>query len=405
MSAPPDERRAVRLLALAQLVAMVDFTMILSLGPDLARPLDFPESSLPLLAAAYALSAALVGVVGARRFDRVDRVRAQVLAFAAVAAAAVAAALATSFGWVLLARLVAGAAGGPAIALGQTILVDVVPESRRGRAMGVVLGANAVAGVLAVPFGLQLAQWAGWRAPFVVLAVAALGVAAVLARGLAALPRPTPPAGAAPPARALLRRPLVVPSYLLVGLLVFATFLLAPNLSAFGQRNLDIARERLPVLYAVGGAVSVVTVSFVGRRVDRHGARWIGTLAILTFAAFAALFLLAPTPPLPAALGFVLLLASLSSRNVAVRTLATRVPAPEERGRFMSLQSAVQHVATAAGAATSAALLSSAPDGRLVGMPAVAALSIALSIALVPLLHAIERRLGPTDPSASSSSS
>src|SRR5207302_1642582 len=71
-----------------------------------------------------------------------------------------------------------------------------------------------------------------------------------------------------------------------------------------------------------------------------------------------------------------------SFRNVTYNTLTTRVPAPHERARFMSLQSAIQHLSAAAGAFLSSRMLGETPDGKLIGMPAVALASIAMSLAL-----------------------
>ncbi|WP_336145447.1 MFS transporter, partial [Klebsiella pneumoniae] len=73
----------------------------------------------------------------------------------------------------MLARVIAGAFGGPATSLSYSIVADVIPPERRGRAMGAVMGAFSVASILGVPAGLELARRGGWRLPFI--AVALLG--------------------------------------------------------------------------------------------------------------------------------------------------------------------------------------------------------------------------------------
>ena len=78
-----------------------------------------------------------------------------------------------------------------------------------------------------------------------------------------------------------------------------------------------------------------------------------------------------------------------SMRNVSTSALSSRVPAPAERARFMSAQSAVQHLASALGAALSTRLLSVGPDGRLEGVRALALTSTAAALALPGLLHAV----------------
>jgi hypothetical protein len=80
----------------------------------------------------------------------------------------------------------------------------------------------------------------------------------------------------------------------------------------------------------------------------------------------------------------------MSFRNVAYNALTTKVPGPAERARFMSIQSAVQHAASASGAFISAQILSELPDGKLVGMANVAFVSIVLSLTLPVFLYLVE---------------
>ena len=65
----------------------------------------------------------------------------------------------------------------------------------------------------------------------------------------------------------------------------------------------------------------------------------------------------------------------------------------------MSIQSSVQHFASAVGAFLSSQMLSELPGGALEGMDRVALTSIALTLALPPMLFAVEsavrRRAAP----------
>src|SRR5947208_1407293 len=70
----------------------------------------------------------------------------------------------------VLARAVAGAFGGVAGALILAIVGDVVPEQRRGAAMGMVMSSFSVASICGVPIGLVLASTFNWHVPFFALA-------------------------------------------------------------------------------------------------------------------------------------------------------------------------------------------------------------------------------------------
>ena len=88
---------------------------------------------------------------------------------------------------------------------------------------------------------------------------------------------------------------------------------------------------------------------------------------------------------------FPLLMLSASLRGVPLQTLATRVPKPSDRARFMSAQSAVQHLSSAMGAFAAAKVLGDRADGRLDGMEAVAIAAIGVAL-MVPLVSAFVER-------------
>jgi hypothetical protein len=88
---------------------------------------------------------------------------------------------------------------------------------------------------------------------------------------------------------------------------------------------------------------------------------------------------------------FVGFMASTGFRNVAMSTLASRVPLPAERARFMSIQSAAQHAASAMGAFASSHILATGPGGRLVHMNRVAWFTLAMTALLPALLLRVER--------------
>ena len=99
------------------------------------------------------------------------------------------------------------------------------------------------------------------------------------------------------------------------------------------------------------------------------------------------------TPPVPVLLIFVGFMASTGFRNVAFNTLTSRVPRAVERARFMSIQSAAQHAASAVGAVASSQILYESATGRIEGIPTVAWFSIAMVAMLPALMFAVERRV------------
>ncbi|AGP32484.1 MFS transporter [Sorangium cellulosum] len=397
MASARSERTILLLVAAVQFVNLLDVMMVMPLGPDLAAALGIPLSDLGLVGGSYTAAAALSGVAGAFFLDRFDRRRALAVAMLGLVVATAAGGLATGLSTLLAARVLAGAFGGPAAAISLSIVADVIPPERRGKAMGVVMGAYSFAAVLGVPAGLELARRGGFQVPF--FAVAALGV---LVAGLATALLPSMRGhigGAAAPGsalrelRALLGRPLVARSYLATTALMMASFLIIPNISAYVQNNLGYPRERLGLLYLAGGALSFVVMRTAGPLLDRLGSfrTSLSGAALLVAVLYAGFH--AYVPGLPVLAVFVGFMTGTTICNISYSTLASKVPPPSERARFASMQSAVQHLASALAAFVSARMLRELPDGRLDGMGGVAALAIACALVFCPLLLWIERQV------------
>ena len=172
-----------------------------------------------------------------------------------------------------------------------------------------------------------------------------------------------------------------------------ATFALVPNLAAFLQFNAGLPRDRLGFLYMAGGVLSFCIPRVVGRAVDRFGAPRVAAAGTVFLLGNLVLGFAPAAPLLPAWAIFLLFILANSFRNPALQSLASRVPLPAERARFQSTQSAVQHLAAAAGAVLSTRLLTELPGGRLGGMTRLAVLSGTLSLAVPALLLVVSRRL------------
>lgn len=390
-----SERTLLFLVGAVQFVNILDFMMVMPLGPDFADALGIPLSSIGLVGGAYTLSAAISGFIGAFFLDSFDRRTALAVALAGLFVGTAAGGFATGLGTLIAARALAGAFGGPASSLALSIVADVIPAERRGKALGAVMGAFSVASVFGVPAGLELARHGGWRLPFLVVAGLGLLIAVAAILLLPPLKGHLARTTAHPPLRELVARPAVRASYAVTAATMMAGFLLIPNFSSFIQGNQHYPRERLGMLYLVGGALTFVSMRQVGRLVDRFGVLPIATAATLALSALTALWIGWPDSPVPIMVLFAAFMIANTSRNVAYNALVSRVPAPPERARFMSIQSTVQHLAGAAGASISAWILSEGPGGSLIGMGTVATLSVGLSL-LVPVLMA--RVLGRLEP-------
>lgn len=390
-----SESKLLFVLAMVQFINVLDFMMVMPLGPDFASALQIPSSRLGLIAGSYTAAASVSGLVGMLFLDRYDRRRALLVALFGLVMGTAAGGLAKGLPSLMLARVVAGLFGGPASALALAIIADSIPPERRGRALGVVMGAFSVASVLGVPAGLELAHVGGWRTPF--FAVALLGGAVAVAAGLVLPPlaRHLEEQAQRPPVGALevVRRPVVLLAMAANLVTTLSVFVIVPNIAAYLQQNLDYPRSRLGFLYLVGGVFSFFTMRIAGRLGDRFGQSRVVAFGTLLFVSAVALGFVSERPFVPVLAIFVTFMVSGGFRMVPMNALATRVPRPVERARYMSVQSTVQHVGAALGAGLSSFILVELPGGRLGHMREVALISMGLAVLLPVLLLAVERRV------------
>jgi predicted MFS family arabinose efflux permease len=389
-----SERAIIFLIGAVQFVNILDFVMVMPLGPDFAAGLGIPLSHVGTIGGSYTAAASVAGVVGSYFLDRFDRRKALAVSMLGLVLGTAAGGLATGLPTLLAARVVAGVFGGPATSLSLAIIADVIPVERRGRALGAVMGAFSVASVLGVPAALEVARVGGWRLPFLV--VAGLGLV-VVAGAIFFLPpvrghlepsrQPARPVGV----RELLTRREVLFSYGMTAALNMAGFVVIPNISSYLQRNLGYPRKELGLIYLVGGVVSFVTLRVSGKMVDRLGSFRVGTVGSALVLGALYLAFVAPPPGVPLVLIFSCFFLAMGVRNVSHSTLTSRVPEQSIRARFMSFQSAVQHMAAALGAFLSAQLLVDLPDGRLGGLMEMVGVSAALTLALPVLMYQVER--------------
>src|ERR1044071_9174841 len=164
------ERSLLLLLAGVQFTHVMDFMIMMPLGPQLMRELQLGPGQFSALVAAYTISSGLVSLLAAPFIDRFDRRRVLLLAYAGFTAGTLACALSQNAATLLVARVLSGAFGGVSTAMVLAIIGDVVPAERRAAGVGVVMTAFSLAAALGVPFGLRLAQLFRWEALFFFLA-------------------------------------------------------------------------------------------------------------------------------------------------------------------------------------------------------------------------------------------
>jgi predicted MFS family arabinose efflux permease len=186
----------------------------------------------------------------------------------------------------------------------------------------------------------------------------------------------------------VLSRPAHLRAYALMFALVCSTFAMMPYLPKFLIDNLGCRLGHLQLMYFVGGSAALVSVNVVGRLADRYPRQLIfRILASATLIPLGLLSLLPrATPPAVVLLLTTVLFILTSGRMVPAMAMITSAAEPAYRGRFMSVNAAVQLFGTGVAPIVASLLMPEAkPDEPLAGYPLVASVCVAIGLLAVYL--------------------
>jgi predicted MFS family arabinose efflux permease len=365
------ERLLLWSLASVNFTHIVDFMVMMPLGPQLTRLFHLTDAQFGLLVSAYSLAAGLSGLLVSMVIDRFERKKALLAVYAGFALATLACGLAPSYLALLGARIAAGIFGGVLGALVQTIVGDAVPFERRGQAMGLVMSAFSLSTVAGVPLSLWLASRYGWHMPF--FAIAAVSVVILIAawRSVPVLRGHMTGVSAQPPMKQLkmvLSEPNHWRAFALSMLMLSGSFSIIPYITIYTTTNVGLTADQVPLVYLFGGVATLFTARLWGKLTDRWGKvqmfRFISLMAVLPMMALTHL----PVVPVP-----VLVVVTtaffvfVSGRMVPGMALLTAASAPAMRGSFMSVNGALQSAAMGVSAWLGGLMISRTPEGLVQG--------------------------------------
>lgn len=374
-----QEKRIVWIAALIQLINIMDFMMVMPLGPDISKDLPITNSDIGIICGCYTLAVGFSGLFCSKFLDNFDRKKVALITVFGLSVATLAATFCWDLKTLIGARILAGLFGGPAAAIALSMVCDAVPQKRRGKAMAIVMGTFSVSAIAAIPFGLELAERGSWRTPF--YAISTVGLLA-----LWLIFQFTPSMkdhlnGNRQPLsliKLFANREYVL-AFIMMTTAMISSYAIIPNISAYFQLNLGYPRSSLGFLYLVGGLFSLVLIQIGGRASDKIGpipTNITGTLLLVIFLYDG--FMHTPTASL--LIIFTMFTGMVCFRNVSATTEASKLPKPYERAAFMSLFSSVQHLGNGIGALLASAILTTGSEGNLENMKWVGCLSIVMAL-------------------------
>ncbi|MCU0404939.1 MAG: MFS transporter [Chitinophagaceae bacterium] len=346
-----NEKIILMLMAAVNFTHILDFMIMMPLGNFLMPYFDIDAGAFSRVVAAYNFAAFVTGILASFVVDHFDRKTVLVFGYAGFLIGTLLCALAPTFLLLMGARIIAGLFGGLIGAQVLSIVADLVPYERRGRAMGWLMAAFSLASVIGVPLGLYLARFFNWHAPFYFIVIIGLIVFAAIIKYVPSITGHLNVGVRKINVYQTLHTIFSVPTQraalLLSGSIMMGHFMIIPFINPFMEYNVGFTREQTPLIYMVGGATTIISGILWGRLADHYGKLRIflisGILSLIP------ILLITNMPKWPFAwvlLPFAFWFGMANGRTITLQAMVSQVVQPESRGSFMSFNSSMQQLFT-----------------------------------------------------------
>ena len=384
-------------LAGIQFTHILDFMIMMPLGPEFIRELNINTHEFGLLLSSYTFAAAIAGVFATYFVDRFERRVLLLSLYACFIIATLVCGLAPDYHSLFIARAFAGAFGGILGSLVQTIIADSIPFERRGKALGTVMSAFSVSTVAGVPLSLFLANnipSLGWRAPFIFIALIS---SFILYLGYRNIPKISGHLGHSHEGSRLSQIWNIfvahqhLRAFIFMALIMLTGFSVIPYIALYLTSNVGIDNSYISLIYLCGGIATLMSSRIIGHMADRYGkVKVFRVLAVISLVPLLVTTNLMPVPLWVVLINSTAFFVLVSGRMIPAMAIVSQVVEAKIRGTFMSLVGSVQMLASGLASVIAGVVVTIGADGKmdhynLVGYGA--ALCGLLTFCLVGYIH------------------
>jgi predicted MFS family arabinose efflux permease len=398
------QKFVVAILAFLQFTIVLDFMLLSPLGALVIPALNITPSQFGWVVSVYAFSAGVSGLLTAGFADRFDRKKLLMFFYCGFLAGTLLCGLAHTYFLLLLARMVTGLFAGVVASVSFAIVTDLFPLEMRGRVMGLIQTAFAASSVLGIPLALLLSTRWGWNTPFFMI----VGVSALVGGFIQAYMRPVNEHLKHHPDRSPLHHFLqtvtnrdYLQGFATTGLLSVGGFMLMPFMSVFMVNNIDLPIDKLPLVYVITGAFSMVAGPLIGRASDAFG-----KLKVFAFGCALTIVMviiythLHATPLWMLIVVMVVLQIGIFSRIISSSALMSALPKPADRGSYMSISSSLQQVSGGLAAVIAGLIVVQVPGGPLLHFDTLGYILVCTTLISLALMYLINRKIAGMQPTA-----
>lgn len=403
MESSSKEKIILLLLAILNFTHILDFMIMMPLGNYLMPYFDISSQQFSMLVASYTFSAGVSGFLAAFFVDGFDRKKVLVFAYTGFLIGTLCCAISPRYEILLLSRVVTGLFGGLIGAQVLSIVADIIPYERRAAAMGMIMAAFSAASVFGVPFGLYIANLFNWHAPFFFVVILGAMLVPFLMRFLPQmnhhlLVENRQKVGPIELVSDVFKNSGQVLALTLTAFLMMGHFMIIPFINPFMEFNMGFSKTETPLVYMVGGALTMITSPLIGRLADK-----IGKYKLFVFMALASMPLIATITNLPAIpFYFVLCITGLwfiisTGRLIPAQAMVSNVVPPERRGSFLSFNSSVQQIFVGIASVLAGLIVIKLPDNKILHYEVTGYLSIGLILFSVIIATMLHRKMNEKD--------
>ncbi len=365
-----NNRLILILLASLNFTHILDFMIMMPLGNYLMPFFKINPQQFSFLVGAYTLSAAVSGFAAAFFVDGFDRKKVLLFGYIGFLVGTIACGIAPTYFLLLLARTFAGLFGGLIGAQVLSIIADLFPYEERGKAMGAVMSAFAIASTFGVPFALYLANMISWHAPFLLVGLLGLILIPLLMKHIPSMTQHinkererNSPFDALINVASNAKMRLAL---LFSGMIMMGHFLIIPFINPYMEFNNGYSKKLTPLIYLVGGIASFAAANILGRWADKYGKLKVFSICIALSLPLVIAVTHVPSIPYWIVLTiFAVWFIMSTGRGVTAQAMVSNVVPPQQRGSFMSFNSSVQQLGTSIASFVAGLIVIKASDGKI----------------------------------------
>lgn len=403
MESRKKENIILLLLAVLNFTHILDFMIMMPLGNYLMPYFDISSQQFSMLVASYTFSAGFSGFLAAFFVDGFDRKKVLLFAYAGFLIGTLCCAISPAYELLLISRVVTGLFGGLIGAQVLSIVADIIPYERRAAAMGMIMAAFSAASVFGVPFGLYIANLFNWHAPFFFVVILGILLVPFLAKFLPKmnqhlLDSTRQKVGPLELVGDIVKNPSQILALSLTAFLMMGHFMIIPFINPFLEFNMGFSKTQTPMVYMVGGALTMITSPIIGRLADRFG-----KYKLFVFLVLASIPLIALITNLPA-IPFYLVLCITgmwfiisAGRFIPAQAMISNVVPLERRGSFMSFNSSVQQIFVGLASVLAGLIVLKMPDNSIQNYEITGYLSMGLILLSILIATMLDRKMKEKD--------